>query len=69
MYGAPVAIASPLDAQRLGIGIIYQELDLFPNLTAGENIVIGNLHFPEGRASSISAASKSSAARSFAKSD
>jgi ABC-type sugar transport system ATPase subunit len=38
-----------LDAQRLGIGIIYQELDLFPNLSAGENIVIGNLHFPEGR--------------------
>src|SRR5260370_19168539 len=49
IYGAPVEIATPLDAQRLGIGIIYQELDLFPNLTAGENIVIGNLHFPEGR--------------------
>jgi len=47
--GTPVAIATPLDAQRLGIGIIYQELDLFPNLTAGENIVIGNLHFPEKR--------------------
>ena len=41
-------IASPLDAQRLGVGIIYQELDLFPNLTVGENLVIGNLHFPEG---------------------
>jgi ABC-type sugar transport system ATPase subunit len=49
VHGEPVEIASPLDAQRLGIGIIYQELDLFPNLTAGENIVIGNLHFPEGR--------------------
>jgi ribose transport system ATP-binding protein len=49
IHGAPVEIATPLDAQRLGIGIIYQELDLFPNLTAGENIVIGNLHFPEGR--------------------
>ena len=46
--GRPVTIASPLDAQRLGIGIIYQELDLFPNLTVGENLVIGNLHFPEG---------------------
>jgi ABC-type sugar transport system ATPase subunit len=42
-----VAIHNPLDAQRLGIGIIYQELDLFPNLTIGENIVIGNLKFPE----------------------
>jgi ABC-type sugar transport system ATPase subunit len=47
--GQPVTISSPLDAQRLGIGIIHQELDLFPNLTAGENIVIGNLHFPEGQ--------------------
>ncbi len=47
IHGAPVHIATPLDAQRLGIGIIYQELDLFPHLTAGENIVIGNLHFPE----------------------
>src|SRR5450432_2394996 len=47
--GRPVTIASPLDAQRLGIGIIYQELDPFPNLTVGENLVIGNLHFSEGR--------------------
>src|SRR5215469_2196036 len=44
----PVAIASPLDAQRHGIGIIYQELDLFPNLTVGENIAIRNLHLHEG---------------------
>src|SRR3954454_1806295 len=36
--GAPVAIGSPLDAQRLGISIIYQELDLFPRLTVAENI-------------------------------
>jgi ABC-type sugar transport system ATPase subunit len=49
IHGARVEIATPLDAQRLGIGIIYQELDLFGNLTTGENIVIGNLHFPEGR--------------------
>jgi ABC-type sugar transport system ATPase subunit len=48
IHGLPVAIDSPLDAQRHGIGIIYQELDLFPNLTAGENIVIRNLHFHEG---------------------
>jgi ABC-type sugar transport system ATPase subunit len=40
-------IASPLDAQHLGIGIIYQELDLFPHLTVGENIVIGNLRCAE----------------------
>jgi ABC-type sugar transport system ATPase subunit len=41
--GQPVSIGHPTEAQRLGIGIIYQELDLFPNLTIGENIVIGNL--------------------------
>src|SRR5947209_4880963 len=43
--GEPVAIATPLDAQRLGIGIIYQELDLFPHLTVAANIVIGNRYF------------------------
>ncbi len=47
--GTAVEIATPLDAQRLGIGIIYQELDLFDHLTVGENIVAGNLHYPEGR--------------------
>jgi ribose transport system ATP-binding protein len=45
--GHPVSIGSPLDAQRLGLGIIYQELDLFPNLTVGENIVIRNLSYRE----------------------
>ncbi len=49
----PAAISSPLDAQRFGIGIIYQELDLFPHLTVGENIVIGNLRFREGRFVSV----------------
>lgn len=39
--GRPVEIKSPLDAQRLGIGMIYQELDLFPHLTIAENIAIG----------------------------
>lgn len=39
--GKAVEIESPLDAQRLGIGIIYQELDLFPHLSIAENIAIG----------------------------
>lgn len=39
--GKPVEIKHPLDAQRLGIGIIYQELDLFPHLSIAENIAIG----------------------------
>ena len=47
--GKQAAIASPLDAQRFGIGIIHQELDLFPHLSAGENMVIGNLRYREGR--------------------
>jgi ABC-type sugar transport system ATPase subunit len=46
--GQRITIANPRDAQRLGIGIIYQELDLFPHLTVGENLVIGNLRFAEG---------------------
>lgn len=41
--GRKVELTSPYDAQRMGIGIIFQELDLFPELTVGENIVIGNL--------------------------
>jgi ABC-type sugar transport system ATPase subunit len=41
--GKRVEIASPLEAQRLGIGIVFQELDVFPNLSIAENIVIGNL--------------------------
>jgi ABC-type sugar transport system ATPase subunit len=41
IHGKPVDIRHPLDAQRLGIGIIYQELDLFPNLSIAENIAIG----------------------------
>ncbi len=39
--GEQVEIGSPGDAQRLGIAIIYQELDLFPHLSVAENIAIG----------------------------
>ncbi len=39
--GEPVAIANPTDAQRLGIGMIHQELNLMPHLTVAENIFIG----------------------------
>jgi ABC-type sugar transport system ATPase subunit len=46
--GAPAHLRNPLDAQRLGIGIIHQELDLFPSLTVGENITLGNLCFRGG---------------------
>ena len=39
--GKSVEIKNPVDARRLGIGIIYQELDLFPHLSIAENMAIG----------------------------
>ena len=45
--GKPLKLDSPLDAQRQGISIIFQEIDLFTNLTIEENIVLRNLHFQE----------------------
>jgi ribose transport system ATP-binding protein len=36
-----VEIKGPKHAQEMGIGIIYQELNLIPHLTAGENIFLG----------------------------
>jgi len=40
--GEKVLIDHPLRAQELGIGIVFQELDLFPHLTVAENIAIAN---------------------------
>jgi ribose transport system ATP-binding protein len=48
MDGRPVVIRTPLDAQMLGIGIIYQELDLFHHQTIAENMLIMNPRFHEG---------------------
>src|SRR5258706_9792325 len=39
--GRAVEISGPRHAQALGIGIIYQEFNLVPHLTAGENILLG----------------------------
>jgi ribose transport system ATP-binding protein len=36
-----VHIRSPHEAQQLGIAIIYQELNLLPDLTVGENVFLG----------------------------
>ncbi len=41
--GVPVAIETPLDAICHGIGMIHQEFMLIPQLTVGENILIGLL--------------------------
>src|SRR5882672_9198134 len=40
--GAKVTIDDPLRAQQLGIGMVFQELDLFPQLTVAENMAIAN---------------------------
>ena len=38
--GREVAIASPADARRLGIGMVFQNFALFESLTVGENIAL-----------------------------
>ena len=39
--GCEVAIRDPRQGLSLGIGIVYQELSLLPNLTVAENIALG----------------------------
>lgn len=39
--GRIVSIHSPLQAQELGISTVYQEVNLCPNLTVAENLLIG----------------------------
>ena len=40
--GREVSIGAPRDAELLGIGMIYQEFNLVPQLSALHNIVLGN---------------------------
>lgn len=39
--GVPITIRSPLDGLRQGIGVVYQELELIPDLSVAENIYLG----------------------------
>ncbi len=39
--GRPVSFRSPLDAIRLGIGMVHQEFALVPTLTVAENVTLG----------------------------
>ncbi len=41
LEGKEVIIRTPLHAQKLGISTVYQEINLCPNLTVAENILIG----------------------------
>lgn len=47
--GQPVALTSTQQAEKLGISIIFQELNLFPNMTVMDNIFIANEFFQKGR--------------------
>jgi ribose transport system ATP-binding protein len=38
LEGTPVSFASPYDANRAGISVVYQDLSLVPNLSVAENI-------------------------------
>ena len=40
-HGEPVAIGSPAQARRLGIGMVFQHFSLFDSLTVAENIALG----------------------------
>ena len=53
LRGQPVRISSPHDAQQLGISIIYQELNLLPDLNVAENVFLGRE--PRGRLGFIDA--------------
>lgn len=41
LEGRPVTFANTRDAEAAGIGIIYQELNLIPQMTVAENIFLG----------------------------
>lgn len=40
--GEPVEFHRPLDGINAGIAVIYQELDLFPDLTVAQNLFVGH---------------------------
>ncbi|HSK28235.1 MAG TPA: sugar ABC transporter ATP-binding protein [Jiangellales bacterium] len=40
--GAPVVLATPMAAMRIGVATIYQELDLVDGLTVAENVYLGH---------------------------
>jgi simple sugar transport system ATP-binding protein len=41
MAGVPRLFGSTADAERAGISTVYQEINLCPNLTVGENVMLG----------------------------
>ena len=43
LFGETVVIRNPVDAMKHGIGTVYQELSIIPDLTVSENIFIGRI--------------------------
>jgi ABC-type sugar transport system ATPase subunit len=43
LEGRPIHPATPMDARRLGIAMVHQELAFCPNLTVAENLCLGDL--------------------------
>ena len=46
LQGEPIHFKTPQEAQNMGIGTVYQEIMLCPNLTVAENMFIGRSHKP-----------------------
>ncbi len=46
LQGEPIHFKTPEEAQNKGIGTVYQEIMLCPNLTVAENMFIGRSHSP-----------------------
>jgi ABC-type sugar transport system ATPase subunit len=44
--GSEVKIASPQEAQRIGIAVVDQELSVVPNLSVADNVLLGGLSEP-----------------------
>jgi D-xylose transport system ATP-binding protein len=53
--GSQVRLQSPRDAEAVGIGVIHQELALFPELSVAENLLLGRLPTRRGLIDWISA--------------
>jgi ABC-type sugar transport system ATPase subunit len=43
IFGKTAKIKNPIDAMEYGIGTVYQELSIIPDLTVSENIFIGRI--------------------------